>query len=778
MRPTSLDPDQPTRTRFPQTRPSRTDVSTTARWSVLAVWRSVGAYLTTAILSLVAVGTVLELWGTDLHVPFMYERDALYNLLITKTTIQFGWPLENPLIASPHGGEFYDFPTADWLNFALLRVIGGITGDAVVTANVFFIVTFPLVAITSLWALVRIGLSTGAAIACSVVYATLPYHFNRGINHMFLSAYYAIPLVAWFVVDAWRQGGQHGRESERRFLVLNRRGVFVACAVGVVVGSSGIYYAFFGSMLLGFVSIACILRQRCFATPAKMCCLLMVTISAAVLANLSPTIAYDVLNGRNAEVAQRVPLDAQTYGLTINQLLLPIPQHRIAFLAALRENYDSTNLVQRTETQYAVLGLFSSLGFVLLLASTLRWWKGRAASWDALAALNLAAVLFGTVGGFASLFATFVTPEIRAPNRISVYIAFFSVAASGLALDALRARLPLRRSYDVAWLAVVSGLVVLAVADQTSAKRVPQAAIVAREFASDDRFVHSIESEVGAGARVYQLPLVDFPEGAPVLAVGSYDGFRGYLHSDTLRWSNGAIRGRTSEWHRQLVDEPMGVFLQRLAALQFSGIYVDRVGYGDSARSLEGELSAQLGPATVISTNERLAFYSMLPFDRTWIADHSAESRGQLRTFSLESISVSWGGAFSIEERKGEKPWHRARGAGELSLTNPLDVPRRVRLECTLLGSDPQKPLLVISGDLMQQSLGVGTDEVAISETIVVPPGIHTVRFASEAVAGVDAHGVPRQSTFRVGNLTVTDELFSPAVPADASHGEAPRVSN
>ena len=51
----------------------------------------------------------------------------------------------------------------------------------------------------------------------------------------------------------------------------------------------------------------------------------------------------------------------------------------------------------------------------------------------------------GTVGGLASLIELIFTPDVRAWNRISVLIAFFSLFAAGTLLDGLRRRLgPLR----------------------------------------------------------------------------------------------------------------------------------------------------------------------------------------------------------------------------------------------------------------------------------------------------------------------------------------------
>ena len=49
--------------------------------------------------------------------------------------------------------------------------------------------------------------------------------------------------------------------------------------------------------------------------------------------------------------------------------------------------------------------------------------------------LNATALLYGTVGGFGTIFALFVSPQLRSLNRISVFIAFLSLAAVAACLD-------------------------------------------------------------------------------------------------------------------------------------------------------------------------------------------------------------------------------------------------------------------------------------------------------------------------------------------------------
>src|SRR5439155_3297028 len=113
-----------------------------------------------------------------------------------------------------------------------------------------------------------------------------------------------------------------------------------------------------------------------------------------------------------------------------------IKEHKLPPLAGLRARYDATTPLVN-ENGKATLGLIGSAGFLLLLARLLcrRRADDAAAPKDGLAVLNVFAVLLAGIGGFGSLFGLLVSPQIRAYNRISIFMAFFSLFAIGVLLD-------------------------------------------------------------------------------------------------------------------------------------------------------------------------------------------------------------------------------------------------------------------------------------------------------------------------------------------------------
>ena len=112
--------------------------------------------------------------------------------------------------------------------------------------------------------------------------------------------------------------------------------------------------------------------------------------------------------------------------------------------------------------------------------------------------------------------------------------------------------------------------------------------------ASDGAFTLSLEAALPAGAMLFQLPVVDFPEGQRILGAGDYEHLRPYLHAKRLRFSYGSDKGRPQDaWQRRvesLEPAPMAEALERMG---FAGIVVNRKAYPDAAQELRDALAAR-----------------------------------------------------------------------------------------------------------------------------------------------------------------------------------------
>lgn len=582
-----------------------------ARSSWAELLRNASTYLAAAVVSSAVLAVVLELWRADLSVPMSYDGDALWAQSWIKGIAENGWYLVNPRLGAPGTMELYDFPQADNLHFLLLKLLVSATGDATVAFNLYFLLGFPLIAVSTTFVLRRFGVSRLAAIASSLLFSFLPYHFFRGQHHLFLASYFLVPLsamvVLWVHLDRLRWPWSRKDAN----VPWGRGRMWGSLLTMGLVASSGVYYAFFTCFLLLVAGLASLFDRKKWRGPIMAGFLVCVT-GAGVLANLWPSLAYRREHGPNADIGARVPQEAEVYGLKIGHLLLSIDHHFIGRLNPFRQAYDLAPS-SIGEKGGATLGAVGSAGFLFLIALVLCRTRARQGELvPALVALNIAAVLLATIGGFGSLFALLVTPQIRCYNRISVFIALFSLFAVAILVD--RARVWWQSHAYRAWQIQVALVLLTAggLFDEIGRGHVPDYQAIQAQNEIDGDFVRGIEDRLPDASMVYQLPYLPFPESPPLNQMVDYDPLRLYLHSTSLRFSYAAVRGReVDHWQRELSGMPIEEQLRQLVDRGFSGLAIDRFGYADHAAELERQLTVLLSQEPLISTDGRRSFFTL-----------------------------------------------------------------------------------------------------------------------------------------------------------------------
>jgi phosphoglycerol transferase len=337
-------------------------------------------------------------------------------------------------------------------------------------------------------------------------------------------------------------------------------------------------------------------------------------ITAGAVANIAPCLVYAARHGDNPATRHLDLTDQERFGLRLAELLLPLSEHRYSDFAHAKRKYDRVHTPN--ESWMATLGIAGGVGFLLLL---LRLFSRRPAETpagvpDGLAVLNGAAVLLGLAGGLGSLVALFLTPSIRAYNRISVYVAFCSLFALALVLDRLGRRLGGSARGRWAMAGLCAALVTLGVLDQTTTRFefVGQYAEMARDYRHDAEFVGRIERRMPVGSMIFQLPCMAFPESRPIHNMMDYDHFRGYLHSRTLRWSYGAVKGRRwAAWQAKVGALSVEQVVPAVVAAGFRGLWLDRYGYRDGGAKAEASLCRLLRAQPLRSGNRRWLFFDL-----------------------------------------------------------------------------------------------------------------------------------------------------------------------
>ena len=409
------------------------------------------------------------------------------------------------------------------------------------------------------------------------------------------------------------------RYSDRKMIAS-----FVIC---ILSGISFLYYVYFFCFFLLVVGSLSSARSW-KKLPILMSTIFIASIVFTTFIGLSPMFIYEYRNGSNLELSQwRTPAETEIYGMKIIQLLLPIYGHRLPIFSKIALYYDTTAPLVN-ENQFASLGIIASLGFLVLIAYIFLKSSGTniellfcsvnlnslSANLEGLCILNLSSILFATIGGFSSIIAYSISPQFRAMNRISIFIAFFSIFAILIILEYISKTILYKyhiRSNKFIYL-VACTLLLGGILDQTSDSLIPPYNSIKEEWLNDERFINTIEEKMPENAMIFQLPYVPYPQYPPVNRITEFSHLKAYLHSKNLRWSYGAMMGRSGdEWLSSVASLPLADMIKVLSSTGFNGIYLDSFGYEDQGHSIISNLSTILKKDPLISDNHRLYFFDI-----------------------------------------------------------------------------------------------------------------------------------------------------------------------
>jgi len=520
----------------------------------------------------------------DFSYPFIYSVDGLSHAWMAQRAIE-GWIFENPRSGYPFGSNFMDYPGSDSGNLLILKLLGLFVTDYHSALNLFFLLSFPATFIATFCVLISIGLNKPLSFSASILFVFQSFHFTR-LEHMFYLWYFVVPLFYYVGFMTLLPTSISPRFFKKYWILLFL--LFIALA------SFGVYYALFGIIIISTATLASFARHGSFNSmyPGLIAILFVII---GVLMNIGPNMLHKKINGTNPEVAIRSSTEAEIYGFKFMQLIMPRVGHRNAKLNKISREYNSRSPLIN-ENQTASIGFVASIGFLVLCLILLAKLSGRNVD-DRLAFLALLIFIlfmFGTIGGLGSLFSSTISSSIRGWNRISIFIAFGALTGTFLFIQIFTNRYFSKNSQTI--LILVSILIcIFGLYDQTAKADKYSILQTKKSFLQDRDFVRQIENSLPKGSAVYQLPYVKFPEGEPVNKVQIYDLVSGFLHSKNLKWSFGGMKGREGDlFYRALSVEPIEKQLEVIKKLGFSGIYIDRRGYVDSANALIEKLNLLL----------------------------------------------------------------------------------------------------------------------------------------------------------------------------------------
>jgi hypothetical protein len=459
-----------------------------------------------------------------------------------------------------------------------------------------------------------------------------------------------------------------------------------------------------------------------------------VVFATCVVMNLD-TFYNRIANGPNSESLARNYANLEVYALKPVELFLPIA-HRLAPLQAWAHKAYLTQAAILGEIGSAYLGIIGIIGFAFLL-----WTAARAAVLSKSESipshfwLILWIAVYSVIGGVNGFLGLFGVILFRSSNRYSIVILAIVL------LFLLKRLSVLTRGWRPFPVAVIAGIATWVAFLDQSPRPPTRAAIsgVRALVASDRRIVSMLETSLPAQAMVFELPVMGYPEMPPIREMMDYEHFRPYLHSHSLRFSYGNIKGRTRErWQEEAVRFGAARLVNILQNYGFSALLINKKAYDAKGAPLLAELSAA-GHSEVLCESDDIICIRLSPvpnpilppeFDRNW--------------FDLEGSASD--------------NWRWSTGDASIVLYNQGPQPRPMHLSFSL--SSPRSRTIQISSngqELFANSFSEGTPAQPVRLVVMVPPGRCQLFFHTDVPGALPGNGDQRPLAFNVRNFTIED---------------------
>ncbi len=570
---------------------------------------------------------VFRPWPLDQ--PVVYRGDVFQHLALTQAADDLGEVTRSPQLGAPGAGVSWSaFPTGmERLQVVVLRALDALSGDVFVALNLYLLLGLVVTAAVTFAVLRWLRIRPRIAGAAAIVIALAPAWSDAVFaGHLFLFAIYPVPLGIYLACWALDRTGRRPWPA--------RGSIALAGVASVVVALSSSYYATFTVLVVGCLGVAAAVRRRDarrLIGPA----LVVVAIGVTAAASLAPQL-LERRHEPTSTAIERTVADARLYGLDPVDLLVERSDHPIGPLAALGGAIDATAQDERVSS---VFGLAALAGLVWLAAVSTRRWRRPRDTTDAtavrLAAVGAVGLAFAVSGGLGLVLAELGFTQIRGWSRMTAFV--YVAAIAGLALLGQRAldRSSLSRTTATR---VVVAVAALAVLDQGLG--VPDRALAASSAAADRAVVAQLESRLGPRGRVFELPVVSFPDDP-----GSERLLAPSLVGSDLRLSGGFFRGGADDWQMSWCRQPTPELVRAVASAGFDALLVQRDHHlVEHADALQSELTALLGAPGGSSPDGTWVWWDLRPERSQLVRDHGRSVVSAAGDLVTRPIGVSYRG--------------------------------------------------------------------------------------------------------------------------------------
>jgi len=650
-------------------------------------------------------------WWTSARwtVPADYGGESLEMMARIKASAEGDLAPLRPQVMSrlgaPFGANWNAYPSSDLLLLWLLGQLARVTGVAV-AANLA-LVAAAVSAALSFYACARwLRVRWEWAMAGALLFAFTFQAFNRGLPHLLLAFSWTVPLaiLSCALVAASRR--VRGRSP----------GGALVIGTAMVIGISNPYALFLYLQLMGWAVVVQALGRRRWENLKLGLAALAVALAAFAMVQMHVWLF-------TTDTAADSPLErnyggTERYALKPLELMVPPATHRWEPMAFFGNRYLRWSDWRSTEAFAPYLGVAGVVALAWLAAEAfVAVLRRRRVPGGALTAGWVLA--FASLGGITNILAFFTGLALfRASNRFSIFL-------SAVVLLFLVSRISRWwRGRSPVWsVAAAAALAVIGLADQlpraASAERVER---TTRLAVNDREFGRRLEAALPDGAMVFQLPVVLFPEAPPYLQLGDGEHFRPFLATQTLRFSYGAIKGRSrGQWQRDLARLPTAELVQALESYGFAAIYLNRRGFADRGDALLTELAALGRTERIEGVRREQIVVRLRPTDKALppMARTLTFGRGWHRPPSGAPIGGAW----------AEPRW--AHGNATKSCYNPYPEARWFALRLRLSGAGKERSLRFAVNGAEQLSVRLDGEAREFRLRVRLEPGPNHFDFTS-----------------------------------------------
>ncbi len=556
------------------------------------------------LLLLLVVSTVLWMYTTDRWHPAEWSLPAQDSgdLLEVAARIQIAreqaFTLGNTYgsiarLGYPEPANWSLYPVPDRPTFFIAGLVARFVGT-LATINVMMWFGHLLAAAGFFLAARLLRWSLPWALAGAILFAYCTHNF-RWAGTISLSYTFAWPVA--LVLFHWTVGRQPPRGGTQVW-----RRVAVGC--GLVLGLGNPYFTFLAGQLGGFA----LLRQRLHrqVDRARVAALFLAALAASFI--ISQAGYFIALFQPHAEEKlERNFAGTELYALRPIDLLIPPADHWLQAWGRLGHRYRSSSLFHSAEPS-VYLGLIALIGLGLLAWTTFRRLETHGLNARKIPEATLAVgwiLIFAMVGGINTVLGLGGFDLFRATSRYSLILLIIGLFCC---LGWLRHRVAYRPRLK---LALALAVVFVGLWDQlpppqsNSLRRAMQARVD-----RDRDTAAALVAALGPQAKVFQFPVVPFPEAGSRLQFPDYEHFRLFLYAPEFQLSYGGLRGSYADKiGRWVAQHPLAQVPAALATGGFNAVTIDRRAFADQGESLiTAFASVGLKRITLPATSVMVAF--------------------------------------------------------------------------------------------------------------------------------------------------------------------------